>query len=185
MPLRVIGVLNDPAAFAREIWRRGWHLPAALDKSAPPTRRDFTSSADGRFSIALFTTSSGSTESEPSRRFLNRGVDNALGERFLAAPFITVVMRRADRRTPVTGIRRASLPFCKLSPSRHCRSFVSKIYFFSSLWAPLPLRPGGPVFRAAASARAHLSGASPPYLERLRRPSIDAQRIERAHAQLW
>src|SRR5256885_331436 len=71
-----------------------------------------------------------------------------------------------ERRTPVTGIDALFL-FVNSLPSRHCRSFVSKIYIFSSFgaasfapaagFAPPPPPPAPPFGRFA------------PYLERLRR----------------
>src|ERR1700693_2312759 len=85
-------------------------------------------------------------------RFLNGGVDNALGERFLAA-----LHHRSDEprhcRTPIAGIDALFL-FVNSLPSRHCRSSVSK-FTFSLPW-PLPalLSP-----RRLRQPR-HLSGAS-------------------------
>src|SRR5438132_1414879 len=93
-----------------------------------------------------------------------RAVDNALGERFLAARHHRGNEPR-DRRTPVTGID-TLLFFVNPFPSRHCRSFVSKIYFFSSF--------GAASFAAAAGFAPPPPPAPPfgrfaPYLERLRR----------------
>src|SRR5260370_9574947 len=94
----------------------------------------------------------------------NSAVGNVMGERFLAA-----LHRRGNEpsylRTPVTGID-TLLFFVNPFPSRHCRSFVSKIYFFSSF--------GAASFAAAAGFAPPPPPAPPfgrfaPYLERLRR----------------
>src|SRR6266536_362766 len=64
-----------------------------------PAGRDFTSSRGRTFSTALFTTSSGSTESEPSRD-LSIAVYTIRSASDLLPRFITVVMRRATAALP-------------------------------------------------------------------------------------
>src|SRR4029077_5978266 len=85
-------------------------------------------------------------------RFIDRGVDNALGERFLAA-FHHRGDEPRDGRTPIAGID-ALLLFVNSLPSRHCRSSVSK-FTFSLPW-PLPT----PLSLRRLRQPRHLSGAS-------------------------
>src|SRR4029077_11756201 len=88
----------------------------------------------------------------PFARFIDRCVDNALGERSLAALHHRSDEPR-DRRAPVPGID-ALLLFVNSLPSRHCRSSVSKFTFCLPWPLPAPLSP-----RRLRQPR-HLSGAS-------------------------
>src|SRR6266446_7010654 len=158
-----IGVLNAPARCQRNL-ARGWHFQRHLISRATDSAR-FHFQARTDVLDRLVYDFERIDRIGTFARFLNRGVDNALGERFLAALHHRGDETR-DRRTPVTGIDALFL-FVNSLPSRHCRSFVSKIYFFSSFgaasfapaagFAPPPPPPAPPFGRFA------------PYLERLRR----------------